>query len=115
LEEAKNKYIYICTATTTQSELLSALERTTEQTWEVNRLDGEKEVIDAKKKLLEGGFDFGPMAKLVQGMNFAKGMGWSSFEEKTGKWNQLLGLKGEESVEETVGRVVREGHPLVRG
>jgi hypothetical protein len=104
LAAAKNRYIYVSSATTSQLELLSVFEKVSGEKWKVNELDSEAIVADAKEKLSRG--DRSALGRLIQRVAFGKGE-WSNFGDKAAEWNNLLCLDKKETVEDTVRRVLK--------
>jgi hypothetical protein len=91
--------------TTSQVEILAALEKVTSEKWNVTEIEGNSVVAAAREKAERG--DMSSLARLIQSVAFRKGE-WSNFGHKAVEWNRLLGLDGDETVEETVKRVVKE-------
>ncbi|KAL4985311.1 hypothetical protein BDW68DRAFT_198911 [Aspergillus falconensis] len=101
-----NQYLYISSVETSQNEILAALEKATASSWTAQRTTTDAEVSDAASKLQNG--DFSGALTLVRATAYGDipGLG-SNYAKDTVLANELLGL-GEESVEETVRRVVSE-------
>ncbi|KAI9924824.1 hypothetical protein MW887_006680 [Aspergillus wentii] len=93
-ERTANQYLYIASVETTQKEILSSLENTTNAKWTVIETTTEAEVSGGLKKLGEG--DFSGAFALVKATVFGNTPGLRSNyvqEEKLG--NGLLGLEVE--------------------
>ncbi|KAL5044344.1 hypothetical protein BDW71DRAFT_215718 [Aspergillus fruticulosus] len=101
-----NQYLYISSVETSQNEILAALEKATASSWTAQRTTTDAEVSDAASKLQNG--DFSGALTLVRATAYGDipGLG-SNYAKDTVLANELLGLE-EESVEETIRRVVSE-------
>ncbi|KAL4972638.1 hypothetical protein BDW66DRAFT_169436 [Aspergillus desertorum] len=101
-----NQYLYISSVETSQNEIRAALEKATESSWTTRRTTTDAEVSDATAKLQKG--DFSGALTLVRATVYGDipGLG-SNYAKDRVLANGLLGLE-EESVEETVKRVVSE-------
>ncbi|KAL4875138.1 hypothetical protein BJY04DRAFT_211540 [Aspergillus karnatakaensis] len=105
-EATANKYLYISSVETSQNEILAALESATSASWTAKRTTTDDEVSDGIKLLHEG--DFGGALKLVRATGYGDlpDIG-SNYAKDRVLAHGLLGLE-EESVQETIDRVVRE-------
>ncbi|KAL4738363.1 hypothetical protein BDV11DRAFT_189780 [Aspergillus similis] len=103
-----NRYLYISSVETSQNEILAALEKATESSWAVQRTTTDAEVSDATAKLQKG--DFSGAFTLVRATVYGDipGLG-SNYAKDRVLANGLLGLE-EETVEETIQRVVSEAN-----
>ncbi|KAL4745747.1 hypothetical protein BDW72DRAFT_211064 [Aspergillus terricola var. indicus] len=103
-----NRYLYISSVETSQNEILAALEKATESSWTVQRTTTDAEVSDATAKLQNG--DFSGAFTLVRATVYGDipGLG-SNYAKDKALANGLLRLE-EESVEETIQRVVSEAN-----
>ncbi|KAL2815283.1 hypothetical protein BDW59DRAFT_176208 [Aspergillus cavernicola] len=99
-----NQYLYISSVETSQNEILSALKLVTSSEWTVTPTKTQDEVSAAIAKLGKG--DFSGALTLVRATTYADipGMG-SNYAKDRELANGLLGLE-EESVEETIKKVV---------
>jgi hypothetical protein len=105
--ETANTFIYTSSLTATQNETLEALEKATSSKWEVTRVNTEEQLANAREALGKG--DFSGAFTLVKATCWSNLPGLKQHfevDEKNRLANELLGLKGEESVQETVERVV---------
>ncbi|MCJ1319497.1 hypothetical protein MMC15_004833 [Xylographa vitiligo] len=105
-DRSANRYLYVSSFTVSQKDVLAALERATGRQWAVTRVAAEEVRASALARLARGEFDFGVVTDLIRYLHFVDGYGSNYVEEGLG-CNALLGLE-EESLEETVGRVVKE-------
>ncbi|KAL6230828.1 hypothetical protein BDW75DRAFT_221613 [Aspergillus navahoensis] len=105
-EATANQYLYISSVETSQNEILAALEKATESSWTAQHTTTDAEVSDATTKLQKG--DFNGALTLVRATVYGDipGLG-SNYAKDRVLANELLGLE-EESVEETIQRVVSE-------
>lgn len=105
--ETRNKYLFVRSVTTTQVELLAALNKQTPgANWTVKRVDTAAEIADAQKGLAEG--NYASAVRLVQA-SVLSGMGGMKADfdrdEKERLANTLLGVEGGK-VEEIVREVL---------
>lgn len=109
--ETANKFVYISSFTATQNEVLEALEKSTSATWEVTRVSTEQQLIGAKEALGKG--DMNGAFTLVKATCWSNVPGLKQHfevDEKKRLGNDLLGLKVEENLQDTVERVVVSGN-----
>ena len=110
--EVRNRLIYFDSVTTTQNEILSAVEKFTGKTWKKEYVDTATQVQEGHQLVAAGDF-WGGMVKVIRGLNFGgkdmDGVGLSAdFEGKGLLDNQALGIEKTESLEEIVQQVVKE-------
>jgi len=105
--ETANKFVYVSSLSATQNETLEAVEKATSTKWEVTRVSTEQQLSGAKEALDKG--------DMTGAYTLVKATSWSNLpglkqhfdvDEKERLFNELLGLKGEESLQATVERVV---------
>jgi hypothetical protein len=105
--ETANKFVYTSSLTATQNETLEALEKATSTKWEVTHMSTEQLLGDAKGALAKGDF--------TGALTLVKATCWSNLpglkqhfevDEKENFANELLGLNGEQSVQDVVDKVV---------
>lgn len=102
--DTANKYIHIGSVTTTQNEILAALQKTTAKTWDVTHTTTEAQ-IKAGKDLIASGDMAGNFA-LVLASTYGEVEGLrADYAKDEVLANELLGPE-EESVEVTVAAVV---------
>lgn len=104
--ETANKYVYVSSLTTTQNQILQALEKATSTKWAVKNTTS-KEKVDAAMAALASG-EFAGAFELVKASTWSNLPGLhQNFEadEKERLLNDVLGVKSE-SVQETVERVL---------
>ncbi|KAL2859204.1 hypothetical protein BJX68DRAFT_261649 [Aspergillus pseudodeflectus] len=100
-----NQYLYVSSVETSQREVLAAFERATSSSWTVVNTTTEAEVADGTKKLGQG--DFSGALTLVRATAYSNLPGLGANYAKDRKLaNDLLGLQ-EESVQETIDRIVK--------
>jgi hypothetical protein len=104
LEKAKNEYVYISSVKTTQLEIFAALKEVTGEEWTVKKISSKKVLVNSRERVRSG--DLSSLPTILQGIQFGED-GLANFGTKTEKWNRLLRLDEEESVEETVRRVAK--------
>ncbi|KAL4925277.1 aromatic alcohol reductase [Aspergillus undulatus] len=105
-EATANKYLYISSVETSQNEILAALESTTSSSWALQHTTTDAQVAEGSKKLQSGDFD--GALQLVRAIPYGITPGLkSNFAKDRVLANGLLGLR-EESVQETIQRVVSE-------
>jgi hypothetical protein len=102
-EKAKNRYVRIQSFTTTQKEVLAALERATGQKWEVEEADGEALEKEAMEQIGKG--DFGGARNMILAPLLNGKRPVADFE-KYGLDNDLLLPGNKETVEEEVKNVL---------
>ncbi|KAF2432342.1 NAD(P)-binding protein [Tothia fuscella] len=100
---AKNKHIYIRSFTTTQSEILSALEKVTGEKWDVKDVPSAPIKDSARKRLAKG--DFSAVSDLLKYLAYGD-IALGGFEEKAEEGVKLLLPDHKETVVETVRKVV---------
>jgi hypothetical protein len=108
--ETANKFVYISSLTASQNEILKALEKATTAEWKVNNVNTEQQLSSAQAALGSG--DFNGAFTLVKATCWSNLPGLKQHfevDEKELLANELLGLKGEESVQDTVDRIVASG------
>ena len=105
--ETANKFVYVSSFSATQNETLEALEKATSTKWKVTRVSTEQQLSGAKEALGKG--DMTGAYTLVKATTWSNLPGLKQHyevDEKERLANGLLGLKGEESVQAAVERVV---------
>lgn len=104
--ETKNQLVFVESFTTTQAEVLAALQKATGQDWKVREESSEKVRLEGFKKVGEGDIMGGGALVIT-----ALVLGREGLEDHTnvkgGIWNKRLGLEAE-SVEETVRAVLKQ-------
>ncbi|KAE9375838.1 isoflavone reductase family protein-like protein [Stipitochalara longipes BDJ] len=105
LEETKNKIVYANSFTTSQKQLMGALEKATGKSWEVERLSSADE-ISAGKEMLKNGNMMG-IGAIVKSICFTKGWGADFEGEDVEAMSEVLGLE-EEDLDEVVSKIVQE-------
>ena len=101
--DTANRYVYVASFTTTQNEILAAMEKATGKKWDVTHAST-AEKIQEGKDLLSNGNMSGILVQL-QGVLFLDGIGGDYAKEK-GLDNDLLGLPAE-NFQETIDKVVQ--------
>ncbi|KAF2464840.1 NAD(P)-binding protein [Lindgomyces ingoldianus] len=100
--ETKNKYIYVSSFTTTQSDILAAVEKLSGEKWTVKHVTS-KELIEIGNEKLKNK-DFSGIGDLIKAVAWGKeGLGDS---RPAGLWDERLGLEKEgfeESIEKALG------------
>jgi hypothetical protein len=104
-EETKNKSVYANSFTTSQNEILVALENATGKKWNVERVSSEDEARVGKGMLREGNM-MGIMS-IVKSIPFMKGWGGDFEGEGVDVMNGVLGLE-RESFNEVIMEVLKE-------
>ncbi|KAI9832913.1 MAG: hypothetical protein M1819_003943 [Sarea resinae] len=99
--ETANKFLFIRSVTTSQKEILAALEKATGKKWEVTKVDSKEELKIGQDKLAKS--DFSGVLNLLA-VSIYGFTGLCDFENK-GLSNELLGLP-KETVEGTVAKLV---------
>jgi hypothetical protein len=105
--ETANKFVYVSSFTATQNETLEALEKATSAKWEVTRVSTGQQLSGAKEALVNG--DMAGAFTLVKATCWSNMPGLKQHfevDETERLANELLGLKGEQSVQDTVERLV---------
>jgi hypothetical protein len=102
-EETTNQYIYIASFTTTQNEVLAALEKATGKKWQVEHSTAMETRRIGQEKVGKG--DFSGMENIVVSLVYG-GDSVSDLESSRKLANDLLGLP-KETVEETVEKIVK--------
>ncbi|KAI4213932.1 MAG: hypothetical protein LQ351_003627 [Letrouitia transgressa] len=100
--ETANKTVFVQSFTTTQNEILAALEKATGKKWAVTNLSAEKTRQEGLEKLGKG--DFSGIGDTIVGAVYSGNEG-SNFLNHKKLSNDLFGLK-EENVDEAVKKVV---------
>ncbi|KAI8285913.1 Isoflavone reductase-like protein [Colletotrichum sp. SAR 10_98] len=104
--ETRNQLVFVESFTTTQLEILNALQEATGQDWKVKEETSENVRLDGFKKL-GGGDIVGGGASVIMALV----LGSEALEDHTnvkgGIWNERLGLE-KESVEDTVRAVMKQ-------
>ena len=104
-EATVNRYLYVSSVTTTQTEILATLQKVTGKTWKVNRVETDKQVELGRRMVSEG--DFNGMFILVQASFWGNARAVESdFSGKKGLANKMLGLQAGD-LEEIVLRVTQ--------
>jgi hypothetical protein len=103
--EAKNRYIYISAFTTTQLEVLDALEKVTGEKWSQKTVSTKETVSKSYKKFSEER-DVPALFDLIRGVAFGEEE-LSNYKEKPKAWNKLLQLE-DENVLDSVIAVVKK-------
>jgi len=103
-EETANKHVYISSFTTSQNEVLAALEKVTGEKWTIEHSTAAEVTQTGQEKLAMG--DFSGALDIIKGLLYGKDTGANlSVHHKLA--NDLLELP-KETVEETVERIVKE-------
>lgn len=89
-DKTANKVIRIASFTTTNNEVLAALEKATNAKWDVEQVDGEKTIAEGQEMRKKGDF-MGSMAQNLCATWYTKGKG-ADFEKGPGLDNERLGL-----------------------
>jgi hypothetical protein len=98
LAEAKNRYIYLSSHTTTQQQLLAALEKVMGAKWSVEHVDSATFIRESQEKIAKG--DFFGVSGLIRTLCLVEIEGVANTDYRPlGLWNQKLGLP-EENLEE---------------
>ncbi|KAF1986697.1 NAD(P)-binding protein [Aulographum hederae CBS 113979] len=101
--ETANKYVYVQSFSTTQHEVLAALEKATGDKFTIKHARTEEARELGRKALAEGDELTGLGAYVTAAIYGGSGM--CDFEEKIDKWAKILELKPE-NLQETIDRVV---------
>ncbi|KAK7428250.1 hypothetical protein QQZ08_005147, partial [Neonectria magnoliae] len=103
-QETNNRYLYIYSVATSQSEILAALEEVSGAKWTRNATTTEEQVSEARKKLSAG--DFKGALILVRATAFGNISGLrSDYTKEENLANEVLGLETE-TVQDVVKRVI---------
>ncbi|KAH8687289.1 hypothetical protein BGZ60DRAFT_362655 [Tricladium varicosporioides] len=102
IEETKNQYVYVNSFTTTQNQVLRALEKHTSEKFEVVHASA-KALGETGRKMLKGGGEWGA-AEVITAAIYGDG-GFNNFSRTKELWNERLGLKGED-LDDSVARIV---------
>jgi hypothetical protein len=105
LAEAKNRYIYISAFTTTQLEVLAALEKATGDKFD-RRTVSTKEVVSKSYPKFVNDHDVPALFDLIRGVAFGEDE-LSNYKEKPKAWNKLLQLE-DENVVDSVSAVIEK-------
>lgn len=89
-EETANRAIFIASFTTTNNEVLAALEKASGKKWDLVKVDSEKEIADGQEKRKNGDFT-SSMAQNLCATWYTEGKG-ADFEKGPGLDNEKLGL-----------------------
>jgi NmrA-like family len=91
-EDSKNKYIYLSSHTTTQNEIIAAVEKATGKKVEVTKIDSAQKIAESKEKVAKGDFKAG--SELISAIVFAKinGNNLTDYRE-LGIFNEKHGVK----------------------
>ncbi|KAK5046632.1 hypothetical protein LTR84_007393 [Exophiala bonariae] len=92
IDGTTNHIVYVAPFTVSQNDMLAALERVTNSTWAVTRIDGERQKDLGKQKFAKG--DFGGAPLIVSYINCVEGHG-GNFATYRETWNDRLGLPKE--------------------
>ncbi|KAI9694358.1 MAG: hypothetical protein M1820_009006 [Bogoriella megaspora] len=99
-EASRNKYIYTASATTTQSEVLRAVEKVTGTKFNIEKVDGQKTLVESRRKVANG--DKSATLVLLQTIAFARIDGDAVADyRKYGIFNESFGVS-DPSVEEII-------------
>lgn len=101
LKEIENRVIYIQSFCASQNQIVRIFERTTGQSWKVDRIDSDAFVKKEKAKAEEEGDESSENLVWVLGTLYA------NWEERDGFSNEVLGLK-EEDLEKVVADIVAQ-------
>jgi hypothetical protein len=88
--ETANRAIFIASFTTTNNEVLAALEKASGKKWDVVKVDSEKEIADGQEKRKNGDF-MSSMAQNLCATWYTEGKG-ADYEKSPGLDNEKLGL-----------------------
>jgi hypothetical protein len=69
-EDSENKYIYLASHTTTQNEVIAAVQKATGKKFEISKFDGAQRVAEGKEKLAKG--DLLGIRYLISGVAFSR-------------------------------------------
>jgi hypothetical protein len=98
-DETKNRMLYIQSFCVTQNEVLESLERVTGQSWQVERVDSEEYIREARVRLDQRD------PEAVENLVSAVGIVDANWEGKGDFANSLLGLKTED-LDQVVRKVI---------
>jgi len=105
-EASRNAYIYTGSVTTTQKELLAAVEKATDASFKVTRIESQQLIAESNTKLAGG--DYAAMIPLVKSVAFARFDGEALTDlRKYGLFNEKFGIK-DDSLEELVATLVKK-------
>ncbi|KAF2655833.1 NAD(P)-binding protein [Lophiostoma macrostomum CBS 122681] len=108
-QQASNTIVHISSLETTQNEVLEAAEKATGAKFDVTHIESQTVWSDLQDKAARG--DAGAIREVLTGSTVSKQIP-SQIDEKADKWNALLlNGKKEETVEETVKRIVKGDGP----
>lgn len=92
-EATANKYVYVSSFTTTQNEILAALENVQGVPWEVQKIQSKSKVHEAQETLKAGGDAVAAFRLLILALSYTSGYG-NDFRGK--EWNETLDLPKED-------------------
>ncbi|KAM0272197.1 hypothetical protein ACHAQH_008820 [Verticillium albo-atrum] len=104
-DETKNKLVFVESFTTSQVEVLAALEKASGEKWQVEHVTSDEVRAQGFKLFGEGDLQGGGGA-LIQALVLGEGGLEDHTASGVAEWNKLLGLP-KENVEETVERVLK--------
>ncbi|KAF5004110.1 hypothetical protein FDECE_9383 [Fusarium decemcellulare] len=104
-EETANQVVFVESFTTTQLDVLGALEKQTGSKWQVSNVSADDVRADAQKLFGQGDI-VGGGSKLIEALVFGEAGLEDHAHLDTAKWNRLLKLP-EQSVDDTIQRVVK--------
>lgn len=108
-DETRNRHVHVASFLLTQNLVLAALERVSEAKFAVEKMSVAELFADGEKRLAEGNLRDG-YYKLVTAF-LCSGHDAGCFPEKAAYWNGVLGLGGEETVDQMIGRVLADVAP----
>jgi hypothetical protein len=101
-EATQNRYLFISSITTTQNEILAALEKHSEGPWKTTRVETRRKVEEANEMFKNGGDSVEAFKFLIMAVQYGANNG-SDFSGKAS--NELLGLV-QENLDDVVQRVI---------
>ena len=105
-EETKNEFVYVSSLELTQTKVWEALEKATGQKFNIDRSDMATLHARAMEHMKRG--DLGKAYYDLITWTAYNGGNVGYFPEKSEKWNKILGISQEETLDEMVARVVAE-------
>lgn len=103
-EQSKNQYVHVNSLELSQNLLLEALERVSGTQFSMNNMSATDLLAVGKSHLEKGDWD-GGYYKVVTAIVYS-GNEATCFPGKADKWNKVLGLSQEETVDEMIERVL---------
>ncbi|KAI9665554.1 MAG: hypothetical protein M1831_001697 [Alyxoria varia] len=102
-EKARNTFVYVNSAFTSQNKILAELEKQLGQNFETDHARTQDLAAEGRKRWADGELFAGAYNVILAALN--GGWGLNEFEEKSKNWMQILGLE-EEALETTIERVI---------